>query len=586
MFLSACTKTDAAESLDVSRPVVQKHLVVNGSYSPTSTYPAVIVADRKTQITAKIGGELKEVYVKPGDQVVEGQSLALLGDKQGEYEVDTALNTTKSLYSSVENTRQNLVLANIEAVNEMSGRLNTAQLDLKKTKDFLQDIENSFDQQIVKAKSSLKKAEINHNLAKLNYDNYIKQSESLKLGSENRIDLSSSSRDTLSTQIRSTQRINRDLEDQYEDAVSGAEQMYISANNYLNDLIESGADASLIREAELNLMEAENDLRSSQAQYDNIISQNDATIDSLKKQLVTLDTTVDSSLIQNTNDDISIKNNLDTLSHQVQLAQESYNEANEGLTLLMVERTKALNEAKNNIILKEAELNNYRNSLGLTKKMGEVKENELDSKIKELDGEMSKYTSLDQKKVLIAPFSGVVSKQYLNEGSMVAPGTAVFEIVDLSKMDVQWYMPESSISTIQIGEKVQVKIDSFDRDIPAIVDEIEPSAGQYSKKVRVSGIIYKDSETSVIDNTFATVEVADLSGKTGIMVPLSSVIFKYKDALVYKIVDNKLVLSPIKIADTLEDKVLVSEGLQEGERIVLNLFKGLENGMEVTVENE
>ncbi|MCA9977131.1 MAG: efflux RND transporter periplasmic adaptor subunit, partial [Anaerolineales bacterium] len=67
-----------------------------------------------------------------------------------------------------------------------------------------------------------------------------------------------------------------------------------------------------------------------------------------------------------------------------------------------------------------------------------------------------------QEKFSIAsPGAGVVLEQVVYPGEVVAPAATILTIADLSELTLTVYVPENRIGDVQLGQDVQVGIDSF-----------------------------------------------------------------------------------------------------------------------------
>lgn len=62
---------------------------------------------------------------------------------------------------------------------------------------------------------------------------------------------------------------------------------------------------------------------------------------------------------------------------------------------------------------------------------------------------------------LLAPISGFITQKNLEQGEMVNAGTPVFEISDLLHTYVKVFISEKKIGRVQLGQDVEVTVDSF-----------------------------------------------------------------------------------------------------------------------------
>ncbi len=76
-----------------------------------------------------------------------------------------------------------------------------------------------------------------------------------------------------------------------------------------------------------------------------------------------------------------------------------------------------------------------------------------------------------------APFDGTVVTRSAEPGEIVAQGTAIVTIVDLSKMYLRGFVPEGRIGEVKAGQAARVYLDSKpDQPVDAVVTRIDPEA--------------------------------------------------------------------------------------------------------------
>ena len=76
-----------------------------------------------------------------------------------------------------------------------------------------------------------------------------------------------------------------------------------------------------------------------------------------------------------------------------------------------------------------------------------------------------------------APFDGTVVTRSAEPGEIVAQGTAIVTIVDLSKMYLRGFVPEGRIGEVKAGQVARVYLDSKpDQPVEAVVTRIDPEA--------------------------------------------------------------------------------------------------------------
>ena len=78
---------------------------------------------------------------------------------------------------------------------------------------------------------------------------------------------------------------------------------------------------------------------------------------------------------------------------------------------------------------------------------------------------------------IVAPMDGTVATRSAEPGEVVAPGTPVLTLVNLSTVYLRGFVPEGEIGRVRAGQRAEVFLDSApDQPIEAVVSRIDPEA--------------------------------------------------------------------------------------------------------------
>lgn len=581
--ISACSKTDAQVEKEEVQTTVRVALVQNKQMVESSTFSGLLKAGKKSVLSADLPGEIQDMLVNPGDYVIKGQKLALIGDSQGNYELDISKSSSDKLLLEMENTLKDLVEANLQAVDYAQGNIEAARISSEKARIYAEDLKNTFLAQIEQAKTQVAKAGISYNIAKQNYENYLKKSQADKLAGSNQVFETASYIDLLRTQLDNQKDLNDEQENQAEKAIDNANDSLDYAEENLADLrADSTATSAQISAAEFAVRQARSQVDMAENELDKLKEQINSSEDNLKNQIDVANIQYDGSSYSRDSSDLEIDNQLKILKYSEDLAQQGLEEANTSLTLLQTQLKQSVNTAEASYREAQNQFINLNKSLTLTQKQGAVAESELKTKIEELKGQLSILESRIENKYIVAPFDGTISKQFLDVGSMVNTGTPILEITNSDVLKAEWYMPESKVSTVTRGQTVLVNIDN--EVITAEIKEIEPSSSKFSKKVRIEADI-NSNDLFIIDNTYIEVEIQSTSENNYLMIPLSALQARYKDNFVFVEDNGLLELRRIEVGDISNGEIVVTSGLEIGENVVINPAKNLSDQLRVNVEN-
>ncbi len=81
------------------------------------------------------------------------------------------------------------------------------------------------------------------------------------------------------------------------------------------------------------------------------------------------------------------------------------------------------------------------------------------------------------KTTVSSPIDGVVVRRSLRLGEVASPGASMMVVTQTDPVKLTVYVPESAIGRVKVGQKVDVRVDSFPRDVfPGVVTFISSKA--------------------------------------------------------------------------------------------------------------
>ncbi len=186
-----------------------------------------------------------------------------------------------------------------------------------------------------------------------------------------------------------------------------------------------------------------------------------------------------------------------------------------------------------------------------------------------------------------APFSGVVTNTYIDEGDMANPGVPLVSVESPGGFEVVAKVAENNISGIAVGTKAHVLVKALDTTITGKVSELSVSAqhtgGQYLMKV-----LLDKTEAKILSGMYATVrlEAEDQdNGKTVVTVPSKALVHKGQLTGVYTLgQDNVALLRWLRLGENYGEEVEVLSGLSKGDQYIISAEGKLYNGAKVTIQ--
>lgn len=190
---------------------------------------------------------------------------------------------------------------------------------------------------------------------------------------------------------------------------------------------------------------------------------------------------------------------------------------------------------------------------------------------------------------IVAPVSGIINDIYVEAGSFVSPGTAMIEIVDITKVNLKVRLNQEDLPNIKLGQKVIVTTDVYPGKVfHGVIDNVNVKADA-SQKIEVQVSVPNSEQTPIISGMYGHAEfMADNKSKTETLltVPREAIVGSTQDAKVFvQMADSTVMLKAIHTGRIINDDVEVLKGLTANEQVVTAGQVNLENGKKVTVKN-
>lgn len=164
---------------------------------------------------------------------------------------------------------------------------------------------------------------------------------------------------------------------------------------------------------------------------------------------------------------------------QVLVDEGSYVQKGQTVATIRVDQLSVdLRNAEANYQTAQSDLQRYENAF----KTGGVTQQQLDQARLNLENAKAK---LDQSRINLgdasirATISGIVNKRYIEPGTVVSPGTALFDIVNVSTLKLNVTVNEAQVAQLKSGQPVQVKASVFpDKIFSGKITFIAPKADE------------------------------------------------------------------------------------------------------------
>jgi multidrug efflux system membrane fusion protein len=215
------------------------------------------------------------------------------------------------------------------------------------------------------------------------------------------------------------------------------------------------------------------------------------------------------------------------------------------------------------------------------------------AQLDEIRANIDKTEALIAYKLVKAPFDGVLGLRQIDLGQFLQAGTPVVTLTDLSKLYVNFTLPEQARRQVSVGQTVEITNDAFPgRVFDAKVTAIEPQLNADMRAIKVQATM-DNPENLLLPGMFANLEVVLPPRQNVITIPETAVDFTLYGDSVFVIREEKgedgatvlkAVRTPIKVGDHVKGQVVVQSGLEAGMKVAASGQIKLSNGAPVTIK--
>jgi len=208
---------------------------------------------------------------------------------------------------------------------------------------------------------------------------------------------------------------------------------------------------------------------------------------------------------------------------------------------------------------------------------------------------------------ITSPIDGVVTRinaevgEVVMFGTMNNPGTVILEVADLSTMLLVAQVDEADVGKLAVGQKAKVFVQTFpDEEFEGVVHSIalthRISTSTATKYFRTE-ILLKGDVTKLFSGLTAHVDIETIKHENVLNIPSHAVLGRPIDNLpleirennpevdkektftpvVYRFIDGKAVVTPVKIGPSNLTHTIILSGITEDDMIIVGPYKELEN---------
>lgn len=180
-----------------------------------------------------------------------------------------------------------------------------------------------------------------------------------------------------------------------------------------------------------------------------------------------------------------------------------------------------------------------------------------------------------------APFNGTITQSEIEQGSYLSPGSELFSISTTSLNKLVVNLSTEQLGFVAKGRKVEVTADDIEGEsLKGTVKSINERANE-SKQFEVEISLSGDLNGKIKPGMFGKAAFINENGRQALIIPRAAIQGSIKDAEVFVVRGDSVVVTKITVALLNTKEVIVTSGLTENDLLVISGQINLTNGTKV-----
>lgn len=189
-----------------------------------------------------------------------------------------------------------------------------------------------------------------------------------------------------------------------------------------------------------------------------------------------------------------------------------------------------------------------------------------------------------------SPIDGVVVSRAVERGEAISPGASLFEVADLSALEVDLFVPERHLSRLAEGLPVQISADGIgDGALTGRVERIAPTVDPRSGTVKVTVALGDgriDDSRRLRPGMYVRARIVLDTRPDAVLVPRRAVIYENDRPFAFRVRDGKAHKLALEVGYADRDQLEIRSPVEAGDQLIVFGQRGLEDGAKVRVVDQ
>ena len=184
---------------------------------------------------------------------------------------------------------------------------------------------------------------------------------------------------------------------------------------------------------------------------------------------------------------------------------------------------------------------------------------------------------------ITAPMDGVIRTLHAKKGLLLSVADPVAEILELDRLKAVVGIPESDLNAVRQVDRVALTLKALDnKEIVAEKHYLSPSPETYARMYRLE-LVIDNQDGDIFPGMFVRADIIKARVENSISVPFYSVISRNDEQFVFVEQDGVARKRNVRLGIMEKWLVQITEGLQPGDRLIVEGHRDIEDGRQVSV---
>jgi membrane fusion protein, multidrug efflux system len=181
---------------------------------------------------------------------------------------------------------------------------------------------------------------------------------------------------------------------------------------------------------------------------------------------------------------------------------------------------------------------------------------------------------------ILAPYDGVIGLRSISMGAQITPASPVATIRESDKLKLDFAVPGKYSQLIHTGTKVRFSVEGDEKLYDAEVMATEEGIDMNTRNLKARAIV-KANNAVLVPGAYANVQLQLNEDHHALMIPTQSIILQERNKQVILCRNGKAQFIKVKTGVRKASDIMVTEGLQEGDTVVVTGVLFIKPGSEL-----